>query len=427
MREDFLHYLWKFKKFAFAKAHTTAHQSITLHAVGQHNHGAGPDFFNARLSIDDQEWAGNVEIHLKSSDWYAHGHETDAAYTNVILHVVWEHDVAIYRADNTPIPTLVLADYVSAGQLESYQELFAQQDQRWIHCENDIAAVPDHIWEHWQERLYIERLQHKTERIKALLQESNNDWEHVLFIMLARNFGTKVNGASFESLAKTIDFSVVRKCAQEPFRLEALLLGAGSLLPEGSVDSYALQLEGEYEFVQHKFKIQELGVLPIHFFKLRPANFPTIRLSQLAMLYHLVPGLFQKLMQESSLSKIYELLAVQAPSYWDTHFNFGKSQTKRPKKLTKAFIDLLLINTVIPLKFAYNQHLGKEKHEEILELITQINPEKNSIVQKYNALKPKAVSAMQSQAVLQLKSEYCSQHKCLQCAVGNWLIGKKRD
>jgi len=390
MREDFLHYLWKFKKFAFANCKTTSNQSISLKSVGQHNHGAGPDFFNARLCIDDQEWAGNVEIHLKSSDWYAHGHETDQAYDTVILHVVWEHDIDIFRADNTPVPTLELKEFVS----------------------------------HWQERLYFDRLQDKTQRIQELLKSLHNDWEQVLFVMLSRNFGTKVNGIAFESLAKSIDFNTVRKCAQEPFRLEALLLGAGGLLPEESIDSYAMQLQGEYEFVSHKFTVNTAGVLPIHFFKLRPPNFPTIRLSQLAQLYHKVPGLFQTLMKALDLDAIYEVFDIQASTYWDTHYNFGKSQKKRSKKLTKSFIDLLLINTIIPLKFAYSQHLGKENQEAILDLITQIRPEKNSIIQKYNSLKPKAHTAMQSQALIQLKSEYCSKHKCLQCGVGNWLIGK---
>lgn len=424
MREDFLHYLWKYKKFAFAKAKTTIYQSLILKSVGQHNHGAGPDFFNARLTLDDQEWAGNVEIHLKSSDWYAHHHETDAAYDNVILHVVWEHDVDVYRSDNTPLPTLELKEYVSTLHLENYQKLFNNQNKRWILCENDLPMVPSAVWEHWQERLYFERLQYKTERIQELYAASNSNWEQVLFSMLARNFGTKINGDSFESLAQAIDFSVVRKCAQEPFRLEALLLGAGGLLPQDSVDSYALQLEGEYEFIQHKFQLNIEGVLPVQFFKLRPANFPTIRLSQLAQLYTKVPSLFQMLIKTSQLDEMYTIFAVQASTYWDTHFNFGKAQKKRSKKLTKPFIDLLLINTVIPLKFAYNQHLGKEGQEEILELISQLKPESNSIIKKYDELKPKATSAMHTQALLQLKNEYCSKHQCLRCEVGNWLIGK---
>ena len=424
MREDFLHYLWKYKKFAFAKAKTTTNTAITIRSLGQHNHLAGPDFFNARLYIGDQEWAGNVEIHIKSSDWYAHSHETDTAYDNVILHVVWEHDVYIYRSDNTPLPTLQLKEYVTKEALGSYTKLFENQSKKWINCEAVLPEVPDRIWNHWQERLYVERLQRKTETIQEILTQSKNDWEGVLFIMLTRAFGTKVNGPSFQSLAEHIDFSVIRKCAQEPFRLEALLLGVGGLLPEESVDSYVLQLQGEYEFVHHKFRLETQGVLPVQFFKLRPDNFPTIRLSQLAMLYYKIPGLFQKLMQVEEILEFYEILQVQASAYWDTHYSFTTSQKKRTKKLSKAFIDLLLINTVIPLKFAYSQYMGKDDHEKIIALISHIKPEKNTIVQKYNTLKPKAENALQSQALIQLKTEYCSVHKCLQCAVGNWLIGK---
>ncbi len=424
MSEDFLHYLWKYKKFAFAKAKTTTQTSIQITSIGTHNHLAGPDFFNARLTIADQEWAGNVEIHLKSSDWYAHGHETDTAYDSVILHVVWEHDIDIYRPDNTALPTLQLKDYVSKKALENYKNLFKNKSTKWIHCEESILEVPTSIWKHWQERLYLERLERKTSTIQELLRISNNDWESVLFVMLMRNFGTKINGTSFQSLAQHIDFSVVRKCAHEPFRLEALLLGAGGLLPEDSVDSYVLQLQGEYEFVQHKFQIDTQGILPIQFFKLRPDNFPTIRLSQLAMLYYTIPGLFQKLMSIDTIDTFYELLQIQASTYWDTHFSFTTSQKKRIKKLSKTFVDLLLINTVIPLKFAYNQYLGKDGQEELIALISQIKPEKNTIITKYNTLKPKATNAMNTQALIQLKSEYCEKHACLQCEVGNWLIGK---
>lgn len=422
MSEDFLHYLWKFKKFAFAKAKTTTQQSITLKSVGQHNLEAGPDFFNARLLLNEQEWAGNIEIHLKSSDWYAHGHEIDKAYDNVILHVVWEHDIDIYRGDNSALPTLELREYVSATQLLGYRELFAKQNKKWIPCEHALAQVPNSIWDHWQERLYFERLQDKTKRILALLKASNSDWEQVLFIMLSRNFGTKINGEAFQNLAQNIDYAIIRKCSQEPFQLEALLFGTGDLLPKESVDSYALQLQAKYEFIQHKYQLKNKSNLPIHFFKLRPANFPTIRLSQLAMLYYTVPGLFRLLMKEKQLDSIRAIFTVSASAYWDTHYNFGKSQLKRSKKLTKSFVDLLLINTVLPIKFAYNQYIGKENQEDILELITKLTPEKNSIVHKYDSLKPKAKSAMQSQALIQLKKEYCSKLKCLNCGVGNWLL-----
>lgn len=424
MQEDFLHYVWKFKKYAFAKAHTTLNFPITLVQVGHHNTLAGPDFFNAKLHIADQLWAGNVEIHLKSSDWYAHRHEDDPAYENVILHVVWEHDVNVFRKDNTPIPTLELKNFVSKEALHNYQELFANQKSKWINCEQDLSQVPKYVQDNWLERLYFERLGRKTERIKDILKSSNNDWEATLFTMLARNFGTKINGDSFETIAQSLDFSVIRKCANEPFRLESLLFGLGGLLPDDSTDSYALQLETEYEFQKHKHSLNENGVLPVQFFKLRPDNFPTIRLSQLAQLYFTHLNLFQKLMRTDSVTAMYDLFAVQASPYWDTHFSFGTQQKKRAKKLTKSFIDLIIINTIIPLRFYYSQHQGKDENELILEMIQTIKPEQNTIIKKFNTLRPKAQNAQETQALIELKSNYCDPNHCLQCGIGNWLLGK---
>lgn len=424
MQEDFLHYLWKYKKFAFAKAQTTSQQPISLVSVGQHNHGEGPDFFNSKLRIDDQLWAGNVEIHLKSSDWYAHNHEADTAYDSVILHVVWEHDVEVYRSDNSPIPTLELQNYVSEKSLENYQELFAHQSAKWINCEEHLCEVPEMVQTNWLERLYFERLARKTENILELLEASQGDWENVLFQMMARNFGTKVNGEAFQSLASSINFSVVRKCSSEPFRLEALLMGQAAILPQESFDSYPLQLIAEYEFVVHKFKLQNRGVLPVQFFKLRPDNFPTIRLSQLAQLYHVHQNLFQMLMSTSSISDFYDIFKVQASPFWDNHYSFTSNHKKKPKKVTKRFVDLLLINTIIPIKFAYGKQQGKEVEDEVLELISAIKPESNSIIKKFNSLRENASSAQDTQALLEMYTNYCSPNKCLQCANGNWLMGR---
>lgn len=424
MKEAFLHYVWKYKKFAFAKARTTTNLSISLKSVGMHNFLAGPDFFNAQLYIADQLWAGNVEIHLKSSDWYAHGHEADPLYNTVILHVVWEHDIDIYRLDNTVIPTLQLKPYVALQTLTNYKTLFARQQEKWINCEMELGEVPMSVQEHWLERLYVERLEVKTNIIQSLLENSNYDWEAVLFCMLARNFGTKINGLAFHSLAEAIDFAILRKCARVPFQLEALLFGMGRLLPENSTDSYVLQLFGEFEFLKTKFNLENAGVLPIHFYKLRPDNFPTIRLAQLAQLYHVHSNLFQKLMNATQLKKCYEILQVQASPYWDTHFSFAAPQNKRVKKLTKQFMDLLLINTVIPLKFAYSQHRGKEQFEDVFSLIRAVKPEHNTIIQKFDSVGRSAKNAQETQALLHLKSKYCQAHKCLQCAIGNWLIGK---
>ena len=424
MKEEFLHYVWKYKKFAFAKAQTTTSNAISLISVGMHNQLAGPDFFNAQLYIEDQLWAGNVEIHLKSSDWYAHGHEADPAYDSVILHVVWEHDIDIFRLDNSSIPTLELKKFVTKDTLSNYKTLFSRQQEKWINCETHLREVPKSILDHWLERLYIERLEYKTQSIQSLLLQTYYDWEAVLFCMLARNFGTKINGLAFHSLAETIDFGIVRKCARIPFQLEALFFGMGGLLSYNSTDSYVLQLHGEYEYLKNKFSLENEGVLPIQFFKLRPDNFPTIRLAQLAQIYHKHSDLFQKLMNAKTLKICYEIFEVAASSYWDTHYSFSTPQKKREKRLTKSFMDLLLINTVIPLKFAYNQHQGKAEQEDILSLISEIKPENNVIIKKYSSLGLPTKNAQETQALLSLKTQYCEPNKCLSCGIGNWLIGK---
>jgi len=423
VREDFLHYLWKHKKFAFAKACTTSNHPIHIQRVGQHNHLAGPDFFNAQIEINNQQWAGNVEIHIKSSDWYAHHHETDAAYDSVILHVVWEHDIDIFRKDKTAIPTLVLKDLVNKTQLDSYKKLFAHQNTAWINCENDLPEVPDVTFDFWLDRLYLERLAHKTERIKPILDHKNGDWEATLFVLLLRSFGTKVNADAFQSLGERLDFTIVRKCAQQPFQLEALLYGMSGILPEASTDSYAMQLQAEYEYLAHKFNCSTKGVLPIQFFKLRPPNFPTIRLSQVAQLYVSHQNLFQKLMEVQSVAEVYAIFKIQASSYWDTHYNFdGKAQTKRAKKVSTSFIDLLIINTLVPLQFYYKKHLGQEIDESFFKWVAAVAPEKNTIVSGFNALRPKASNALQTQSLIELKTNYCDPNLCLQCAVGNWLL-----
>lgn len=384
---------------------------------------SGPDFFNARLAIGHQEWAGNVEIHIKSSDWYAHHHEQDPAYDNVILHVVWEYDLPVYRKDKTTIPTLVLGDYVSKELLMKHQQLFEQKG-KWIACETELSTVLSIIINGWLDSVYIARLEQKVKRIEAILKQSQNNWESVLFIMLTRNFGTKINAEAFQSLAQHIPFNLIQKCAPDIFRLEALLMGMGSLIPEHSTDSYALQLTSEYDFLKHKFQLDETGVLPIQFYKLRPSNFPTIRLSQLADLYHMHTNLFQKILETSTLEDYYVLLSGQASAYWDTHYSFDQSQSKRIKKISKNHIDLLLINTIIPIRFAYARYKSIDEESLLLEIMRSIAPEKNTIIKKFQALGSKAENALDSQALLQLKTEYCDKKQCLQCRIGNWLLGQ---
>jgi hypothetical protein len=423
MQEDFLHYIWKHKAFSTSALKTTKDEIVAISNLGQHNFNAGPDFFNAQLSIDNQLWAGNVEIHIKSSDWYVHNHENDKAYDNVILHVVWEHDTEIFRHDNSEIPTLELKHYVNKNLLHNYERLL--KSKSWINCETDFSEADDFLLNNWLERLFIERLERKSEDISKLLLQYNNDWEAVLFKMLLKNFGLKVNGESFLSLANSIDYSVVRKLQNNSSDLEALLFGQADLLSNDVQDVYQQDLQKRYAFLKQKFKLNNEGVLPLQFFRLRPPNFPTIRLSQLANLYHTHINLFSKVVAVASKDDVYKLFNIQTSEFWKSHYTFSKTSKVSKKALSKSFIDLLVINTIIPLQFSYAKAKGKPIEDHVFNFVKQIKIENNSIVNKFLDLKPIEKNALSSQALLQLKAEYCDKNKCLQCAVGNSLIVKK--
>ena len=422
MREDFLHFIWKYKKLELADLKTTTNESIEIISLGSHNKLAGPDFFNARLKIKDQLWAGNVEIHVNSSDWYVHGHEMDANYDNVILHVVWDDDVSVYRRDNSLIPTLELKNYISHELVESYKSLLNNKAITFINCESELAKIDEFIFENWLERLYFERLESKSALVVTLLEKYNNDWEQVLFSMLLRNFGSKINADSFLSIAHQLKFSTVRKVSANVNELESLLFGLAGLLEDAKLDTYYLSLKKEYDYLRHKYGINNSGVLRPSFFKLRPPNFPTIRLSQFANVYARHNNLFSKLIEAKSVEDIYSLFNVSASSYWSTHFNFEKTSKKSEKKLSKKFIDLVIINTILPLKFNYAKYLGKQIDDEIVYIATQIGAEQNSIVEKYKNLNIKIANSAESQSILQLYNEYCSKNKCLECAIGNSLL-----
>ncbi len=428
MNEDFLHYLWKHKKFELSKLKTTHQQEIVLNSVGLHNtYSGGPDFFNALISIDGQKWAGNVEIHYKSSDWYAHNHEKDRAYDNVILHVVWEDDISVFRKDNTQLPTLQLKEYVSKKLLARYQIVFKRDNPKWIACEKQFQKVSDFVMSNWQERLFLERLEQKSELILSLLKNTSNDWEAILFQLLAKNFGLKVNGEAFLSLANSLDFSIIRKCSKNLDQLEALLFGQANLLYNHNEIGYVRKLQEEYEFLKNKFQLNSIGVLPFHFFRLRPSNFPTVRLAQLASLYYKNQNFFSDIIQTNTIEEVYELFKVATSDFWENHYTFDKQSTRRKKNISKSFIDLILINTIIPIKFIYAKNQGKNSDESIFELISNIPKEKNSIIESFTVLKAPIDNAMHTQAMIQLKNNYCDQKACLRCAIGNYLLNQDQS
>lgn len=420
MKEDFIHYIWLYKKFNFSNLTTQQGEQLTIIHSGNYLQNSGPDFFNAQLIIENQKWAGNIEIHIKSSDWYLHHHEKDDNYNNVILHVVWEHDAPIFRKDNSEIPVLELKNYVDFEELHRYQNLIAPKS--WIYCERQIKDVSRFVFSNWMERLFLERLERKSLAIHEMLKETENDWEEVLFCMLAKNFGLNTNGESFLKIAKSISFAIIRKESLDVSYLEALLFGQAHLLPIHSEDNYTKELQSWYDYLVLKYKIKMIPAEPIQFFKHRPDNFPTIRLAQLCMLYHLHRNLFSKIIDVQSIDALYKLFEVSVSPYWKTHYTFEKVSPKKDKILSKSFIDLIIINTIVPIKFAYNISQGKEDSEKLIELVSQLSSEKNTIIDKFVSFGIKSETAFESQSLLQLKNEYCNQRKCLQCSIGLELI-----
>ena len=423
MQEDFLHYVWQFKKFNFREALTSSGAVIEILNSGSLNNHSGPDFFNSRLRIGDQLWAGNVEIHINSSDWYAHHHEADPNYDNVILHVVWEHDTDVFRRDNSAIPVLELKELISESSFTAYKNLLESSAGNWINCEKDFASLDDFTIQNWLERLYVERLERKSEVIFEMLRESSNNWEEVLFQMLMKNFGLNINGEAFLSVAKSIPFSVVRKVRSHQEKLEALFLGQAGLLQKNIEEGYYQKLQKEYSFLKHKHKLQAQGVMPVKYFRLRPDNFPNLRLAQLSEVYHRQEHIFSEVIQATDVHQLREIFNIRLSEFWESHFSFEKSHKKRKKQLSNKFIDLILINTIIPLRFCYAKQNGENKNEEIFALIGSLASESNKIIQKFNQLKPKiSQNALQSQALLQLKNLYCDKNRCLKCSFGVKLL-----
>jgi hypothetical protein len=426
MREELLQFVWKYRKLPVGGLFTTSGKPVKILHNGQHNIYSGPDFFNAKLEIGGQLWAGNVEIHVNASDWYHHGHQEDPQYTNVILHVVWEEDTPVYLYSGTAMPTLQLKSYIPVKLLRSYRRLFAKNRSLFINCEHDVMTVDKILIANWLDRLYIERLERKSAEIETLLTRKKNDWENVLFILLLKNFGLNVNGEVFMRLGLAIDFRIIRKMGNDLFRLESLFFGQSGLLGRETVeDKYLLALQHEYDYLKKLYTLKEPPLNKPEFAKLRPSNFPSIRLAQFAALYAAQPALFSRVVTAGSLDELYSLFAHTASSYWNTHYDFGKASRFSRKKVSKGFIQLLLVNTIFPLRFCHARKLGVNNEEHLLHLLSGIPAEKNSVIENFRRLGLSAGSARESQALLQLHKEYCTANRCLHCTIGCSLLDGK--
>ncbi|PZD78066.1 DUF2851 family protein [Mesonia sp. K7] len=418
MREDLLHFVWKYKKFDFLNLQTTDGEGLEIINIGIHNQNeSGPDFQQAQIVINNIKWAGNVEMHLNSSDWFAHQHQEDDNYNNVILHVVWNDDVEVYRKDQTKIPTLEISNFISTEVIENYRELLASKNYHFINCESFFGEFSDFTLQNWLERVYLEKLEEKSVLVNQLLNQNANHWDEVLFLLLARSFGLNVNGQAFFEIAQSIGYKNIQKL-NDSAQIEALFLGQANLLKDKKEDVYYQNLQKEYTYLKTKFDLPN-SFTQVAFFKLRPPNFPTIRLSQLAQVYTKHKNLFREVISAKSTEEIYKLFDFSTSTYWETHYTFEKESKKSKKKINQKFIDLLVINTIVPIRFAYQKHKDVLKTDELLTFMRDLKREENTLVKKFNQLKNNlAKNALESQALIFLKKNYCDKNKCLDCQLG---------
>jgi FPC/CPF motif-containing protein YcgG len=419
MKEEFLHYLWKYKLFNTSNLRTQTNEKVEVINPGLHNMDAGPDFFNAKIKIGETTWAGNVEIHLKSSDWYQHQHHTDKAYDNVILQVVYQHDKDVYLSNNSLVPTIEIQ--FDEILLKNYEKLI--DSESWIACEKELNTVDEFLIQKWIETLMIERLEDKALRIKQQLKQTQNNWEETFYRHLARNFGFKLNAEPFELLARSLPLKVLAKHKNNLMQIEALLFGQAGFLNEETGDDYYLKLKREYQFLNRKFQLKPIAKHLWKFLRSRPGNFPTVRIAQFAALIFQSKSLFSKIMDEPDAQKIRQMLQAKPSEYWESHYHFNKKSVKKTKPLGQSAIQILLINTVVPFLFVYGKHRGKEEFcDRAVGLLSQIKPENNSIILKWERLGLKPNNAFESQALIQLKNKYCTFKKCLQCQIGSYII-----
>lgn len=421
IKEDFLHYVWRLKKFNFQDLNSTEGEAIQIISVGEHNHDAGPDFTNARIKIGKTLWAGNVEIHQKSSEWYLHGHQSNRAYDNVILHVVLEEDSIVYRENGERIPCIELKTRIPAKLSARY--LYLLHNESWIACEAQIHRVSSIVRDLWLDRLMVERLEQKIQAIEKSLQANQYNWEESFYYFLARNFGVRVNAMPFELLARSLPLSILSKHKDQLFQIEALFFGQAGLLQPDFTDAYPLRLKKEYLFLQKKYNLQAISAKNWKFLRLRPANFPSIRIAQFAQLIFQSAHLFSKILAVKNEREVRNMFDLKISNYWNNHYVFDKPSVQKNKNLGTNTIRLIIINTISPFLFYYGKYTGREVYQEqALSLLEQLPAEQNKVIRQWKKLGINAHSAHQSQALLQLKNNYCDAKKCLECKIGNTLM-----
>jgi hypothetical protein len=422
MREEMLHYIWKFQNYNHSQLECTKGDRLAIIHPGIHNRNQGPDFSDAKIKINDTVWAGNVEIHIHSSDWKKHQHSQDSNYNNIVLHVVWNHDEENIDNHGNHLPTLELQNRVSKLLLAKYLQLMELPS--FIACEKSETNLSDIGMTSWKHRLVAERLLLKSESIFKILEQTKYHWEETFWWLIAANFGLKINSDSFRKIAQSIPLSLLARHKNSIIQLEAFLFGQAGLLQTEFDEDYPCLLKKEYEFLRKKYGLEHVQE-SLHFLRMRPANFPTIRLAQLAMLLHNSEHLFSKIKETTSADELKKMFEIQANDYWNYHYIFDEKSDFKTKRLGVQMINNILINTVVPIVFSYGLHHDDERYKEkAIQWLAEIPSEKNHITTGFEKLGYSNKNAFDSQAFIQLKNNYCEKKQCLECAIGISILKK---
>jgi hypothetical protein len=415
MTEKLLHFIWRLQYFNKTSLATVEAEPVEIGFAGHYNSNQGPDFSDAKIKIGSTTWAGTVELHIKTSDWTKHHHQQDKNYRNVILHVVWEDD-----GRQNDIPVLELQGRVSGILLQRYEELM--HIASFIPCEKTVRLVPGLTWKSWKDRLLIERLLRKAIQAEIYLEQNNHHWEETFWWLLARNFGMKINAEAFEAMARSIPLGILGKHKSQLQQLEALLMGQAGLLEDEFREAYPRLLQKEYKFYKKKYGL-EPGTNPVFFLRMRPGNFPTIRLAQLAVLVQHSDHLFTKIKEAGSVKDVKTWLDVTANDYWHYHYCFDEETAFKEKRLGESMISNIIINTLAPLLFAYGHyHMENHYKEKAVVWLGQTAAENNTITSGFQQLGIANKTAVDSQALIELKNEYCNKKRCLECSIGTSVL-----
>ncbi len=416
MDEAFLHFVWKFQKFHSQNLITATGEQLHIFQPGIHNHDSGPDFSESRIKIGDLEWSGHVEIHIKSSDWEHHGHSNDVAYDNVILHVVWQHDKEIARMNGSLIPTLELNKLVDQQLIIDYKNYLSQPED--ILCHAHLKNLPDLIWNTNLDAMLARRLEQKAERILKKAKELNYDWEELAYITLSRNFGFSLNAEAFERLADSLPLKFIHKHSDQPIQIQAMLFGQAGFL-DGINDDFQKELSTEYSFLKSKYQLDGFHRAHWKFGKMRPTNFPSVRLIQLSGILQKTTKLFSTFSELSSLRELKRIFQLDLSDYWSDHYDFGKPLKRGTNQIGIKSVENLIINSVVPIMAAYSIHTDQPgMMDKAITFLEQLPAEFNRYTRKFEQHGRTPSSAFDSQALITLYKDFCSRKKCLNCAVG---------